>query len=92
MKPPECSWAALGKVPLSLGTWCPSSSTYGPGSPHRAFRPVHRWWRFGAAQHRELVWEKEKVLCGLVLSSKTPGLAWLPDDRTQLRGEALTGQ
>lgn len=37
------------------------------------------------------MWKTEKVLCGLVLSSRTPGLPWLPNDSTQLRGQASTG-
>lgn len=38
VKPPECSWAALGKVPLSLGTWWPLQQHIRTGQPTQSFQ------------------------------------------------------
>lgn len=38
VKPPECSWAALGKVPLSLGTWWPLQQHIRTRQPTQSFQ------------------------------------------------------
>lgn len=97
MKPPVCSRAAPGKVPLHRAHRDPfQQDTYNGDKRGRcavlqARRQPSELSDMGSGCVRQR-------RCSGVLNDAltvTPGrngLAWLPDDRTQLRGEALADQ
>lgn len=65
VKLPVCSWAALGKVLPSPGTWWPLSAAHMDQTPAlRPFRPVHRWQPLELSNTGNQLWKTEKVLCG----------------------------